>query len=363
MKIIYPFFTCGFGATFACVLAQAFLLVLIHKTDVPLRISVAPRNVRTMQTGVMMNNALSVPEEHTSILAELHTAIRLIYSALSPAEKKLVDVILDHQHHLASYSATELARLAGVSKSTAARVFRRLGFQDFNQFRMKCRGIEPMGYSPLTNLAQRTPHPTTVRERLDVHIERERENLAGMQRDSMPEELERAVQLMRDARRVWVLGFRNSYAPAFYAQSLFSHVLSDVQLVNDPAAKFADVLADIRDTDVLFVVDFPRQIQLLLHLVRVAKNYGAHIVVLSNTPVSDVCALADVVIPCAAKHSDIFDSYTAAISMVNFIGNELAACCSEKASQRMQRMEDIHQQIGDLYQLAPLSSADDKNRR
>lgn len=175
-----------------------------------------------------MNNALSAPEEHTSILAELHTAIRLIYGALSSAEKKLVDVILDHQHHLASYSATELARLAGVSKSTAARVFRRLGFQDFNQFRMKCRGIEPMGYSPLTNLAQRTPHPTTVRERLDVHIERERENLASMQRDSMPEELERAVQLMRDARRVWVLGFRNSYAPAFYAQSLFSHVLNDV---------------------------------------------------------------------------------------------------------------------------------------
>ncbi|WP_416262245.1 MurR/RpiR family transcriptional regulator [Gibbsiella quercinecans] len=310
----------------------------------------------------MMNNALSAPEEHTSVLSELQTAIRLNYGALSPAERKLVDVILAHQYQLASYSATELAQLASVSKSTAARVFRRLGFQDFNQFRMKCRGIEPMGYSPLTNLEQRTPHPMTIHERLDVHIERERENLAGMQRDSLSEELERAVQLLCDARRVWVLGFRNSYAPAFYAQSLFSHVLNDVQLVNDPAAKFADVLADIRATDVLFVVDFPRQIQLLPHLVRVAKNYQARIVVLSNTLVSDVCALADVVIPCAAKYSDIFDSYTAAISMVNFIGNELAACCSEKASQRMQRMEDIHQQIGDLYQLAPRSSADDKNR-
>ncbi|MBG6243855.1 hypothetical protein CS369_01515 [Candidatus Symbiopectobacterium sp. 'North America'] len=228
-----------------------------HKTDVPGMFHLTLRNVRTTQTEVRMNNALTAPKEHTNLLAELHTAIRLIYGALSPAEKKLVDVILDHKHQLASYSATELSRLAGVSKSTAARVFRRLGFQDFNQFRVKCRGIEPMGYSPLTNLAQRTAHPTTVRERLDRHIERERENLVGMQRDSMPEELEKAVQLMRDARRVWVLGFRNSYAPAFYAQSLFSHVLSDVQLVNDPAAKFADVLADIRETDVLFVVDFP----------------------------------------------------------------------------------------------------------
>lgn len=123
-----------------------------------------------------MNHALTAPEEHTNVLAELHTAIRLIYGALSPAEKTLVDVILDHQHQLARYSATELSRLAGVSKSTAARLFRRLGFQDFNQFHVKCRGIEPMGYSPLTNLTQRTPHPTTVRERLDVHIEQTRKN-------------------------------------------------------------------------------------------------------------------------------------------------------------------------------------------
>lgn len=309
-----------------------------------------------------MNNALSVPDKHPSTLMELQTAIRLIYGNLSPAERKLVDVILDHQHHLASYSATELAQLAGVSKSTAARVFRRLGFQDFNQFRMKCREIEPMGYSPLSNLEQRTSHPETVRERLDAHIERERKNLKGMQQDSVSVALERAVTLISGARRVWVLGFRNSFATAFYAQSLFSHMLSDVQLVNDPAARFADVLADIRPTDVLFVVDFPRQVQLLAPLVSVAKRYQARIVVLSNTLVSDVCVLADVVIPCAAKHGDIFDSYTTAISMVNFIGNELAACCSDRASQRMQRMEDIHRQIGDLYSQDPPSTVVHKRR-
>ncbi|OSM95673.1 MULTISPECIES: MurR/RpiR family transcriptional regulator [Lonsdalea] len=310
-----------------------------------------------------MNNALPAPGEHATILLELQTAIRLIYGVLSPAEKKLVDVIMDHQHHLASFSATELAQLAGVSKSTAARVFRRLGFQDFNQFRRQCREMEPMGYSPLSNLEQRMPHPMTIRERLDAHIARERENLAGMRRDSMPEELARAVRLMCQARRVWVLGFRNSYAPAFYAQSLFSNVLSDVQLVNDPAARFADVLTDIRKTDVLFVVDFPRQVQLLVHLVRVAKQGQARIVVLSNTLVSDVCALADVVIPCAARHGDIFDAYTTAVSMVNFIGNELAAGCAGKASRRMKRMEEIHRQMGDLYQLEPRSGADSKNPR
>ncbi|KAA9002819.1 MurR/RpiR family transcriptional regulator [Affinibrenneria salicis] len=310
----------------------------------------------------MMNSLSPIAEEKNAMLAELQTIIRRVYSALSPAEKKLVDVILAHQHHLASYSATELAGLAGVSKSTAARVFRRLGFEDFNQFRTKCRGIEPVGGSPLSNLEQHPQRPKTLRERLEVHVERERENLSVMHRNSMPAELERAVNLLSGARRVWVIGFRNSYATAFYAQALFSHALSDVQLVNDPAAKFADVLADIQPQDVLFVVDFPRQIRLLSYLVQVAKTYRARVIILSNSLVSDIDALADIVIPCAASGSAIFDSYTAAISMVNFLGNELVAKSPEKASQRMQRMEDIHQQIDDLYQPVPLPHEDTSNR-
>ncbi|MEE3662240.1 hypothetical protein V2I52_09885 [Brenneria sp. g21c3] len=35
----------------------------------------------------------------------------------------------------------------------------------------------------------------TLAERLEAHIERERGNMAGLQRDSMPQELERTVRL------------------------------------------------------------------------------------------------------------------------------------------------------------------------
>ncbi|WP_330520169.1 hypothetical protein [Brenneria sp. g21c3] len=43
--------------------------------------------------------------------------------------------------------------------------------------------------------ARRSLHPMTLAERLEAHIERERGNMAGLQRDSMPQELERTVRL------------------------------------------------------------------------------------------------------------------------------------------------------------------------
>lgn len=280
--------------------------------------------------------------------AELQAVIRQVYHALSPTEKKLVHVLMSHQSHLATYNATELARLAGVSKSTTARVIWRLGFANYAQFRKQCRTFEPAGLSPLRNLEQRSHIADTLGSRLSVHLQREQQNIAAVEQNITSSQLEQVIHLLTQTRRVWVLGFRNSYASAFYAQSLFAHALSDVRFVNDPAVQFADVMAGIQPDDVLFVVVFPRQMRLVTRLISVAKEANATIVMLSNAVPADIHTWADIVIPCAAGGSDIFDSYTAAISMINFIGSELVAQCPAEATCRMQRMEAIHQQLDDL---------------
>ena len=65
--------------------------------------------------------------------------IRSRYDGLSPSDRKLSDVIVARQKRLGAHSATELAQLAGVSKASAARYFKRLGYQDFNEFRAAVR--------------------------------------------------------------------------------------------------------------------------------------------------------------------------------------------------------------------------------
>ena len=55
------------------------------------------------------------------------------YAELSPQEQKAADTLLDHLGDLAVYNAAELAGLSGVSKATMSRLFRRLGFEDFNE--------------------------------------------------------------------------------------------------------------------------------------------------------------------------------------------------------------------------------------
>src|SRR5262249_60841200 len=61
------------------------------------------------------------------------------FEALTPAEQKLAALLLERPDEILSFSATELAALAGVSKATAARFFRNLGYADFNDVRLQAR--------------------------------------------------------------------------------------------------------------------------------------------------------------------------------------------------------------------------------
>ncbi|HEX2530170.1 MAG TPA: MurR/RpiR family transcriptional regulator [Burkholderiaceae bacterium] len=272
--------------------------------------------------------------------------IRSRYDGLSPSDRKLSDVIVAHQKNLASYSATELAQLAGVSKASAARYFKRLGYQDFNEFRSVIRA-RVSSESPLFGLDRITQagdrHPGFT-----GHVENDIRNLASTLERLGSKDLNKALALLKHARRIWVVGYRNGYATAFYAHALFSHAQADVTLINEVASKSADVLADLEQRDVLFAVDFRRRTRLLPKVVRVAREAGASVVLLTYAPLSEVASLANVVLPCSTHGMTIFDSYVAAMSIVNYLGTELVTGAQASARKRMQRIERIHELLEDL---------------
>lgn len=59
---------------------------------------------------------------------EIEARIPGAYELLSPSERKFAEVTLEHQKDFYSFTTTELAQRAGVSKATAGRFFKKLGY-------------------------------------------------------------------------------------------------------------------------------------------------------------------------------------------------------------------------------------------
>ena len=76
----------------------------------------------------------------TSARKPVESRILDLYDGLPASERRLADVVLACQGDLASYSASELAERACVSKATTSRLFQRLGYARFTDARREARG-------------------------------------------------------------------------------------------------------------------------------------------------------------------------------------------------------------------------------
>jgi len=273
----------------------------------------------------------------------LKERIQIQYADLSLVDRKLADVVLAHEKDALTYNATELAALAGVSKASTARFFKRLGFADFQAFRQHLRDGAPQP-SPLYRMAQQGTRASPLQQ----HMAQEAQQLQAIADSVQDSQVQQTAKWLASARRVWVVGYRNGYMAAFYAQALFSQLRSNVLLLNDSAGADAERLADIRRGDVLLAMDFRRRTRRLSQVVNIACDAGAVLVLVSDAHVSALAARAQALFVCPVAGEAVFDSYVGAISLINHLANTTLTQLSPKARARMAAIEQAHAQLADL---------------
>lgn len=277
----------------------------------------------------------------------LEARIRHVYAQLSAAERKLADMVLTRQRELLGYSATELAGLAGTSKSSAARFFRSLGYAGYDEFRQALR-VAQLQQSPLARM-ERPRRKRSLAQQFQTHLQADAALLHAWS-ESIPEaQLEAAIAMLIKARKVWVVGYRHSHLTAFYAQSLLAQVRGEVGSLNDAAGREADLLASASEKDVVLAVDFRRRSTRLPRVLAAAQAVGAQTLVLTDAPVSALAMQAQVVLRCGASSPQgLFDSYVCAVSLVNFLASALAQQQRVSTQERLERIERLHVALDDL---------------
>jgi DNA-binding MurR/RpiR family transcriptional regulator len=285
-------------------------------------------------------------KQKTESPESLDARLRKVYDQLSVTDRRLADVVMANKKDLLAYSATELAGLAGASKASAARFFRRLGYSGFSDFRQHIRA-QVSQQSPLARIG-RAPARQSGSARLQAHVQGDVVRLNALL-DSLTEQaLEQALALLVQARRVWIVGYRNGCMTAFYASALLSQVRPDVNLLNELSGREAEFLADLNDKDLLLAVDFRRRTSRLPRIVAAARSSGARVLLLTDTPLSALASQAAAALHCPNQAEQVFDSYVSAVSLLNFLATAMAARAPKQARDRLSRIERLHAALGDL---------------
>jgi DNA-binding MurR/RpiR family transcriptional regulator len=276
----------------------------------------------------------------------IQQSVMAVYESLPPGERKLADTVLARLAELASYSATELAAQASVSKATAARFFRRIGYDSFEHARRMARAEARMA-SPLYALAgvsarQRKSDP------LSAHLAADVRNLSESFSQTGPAVLDQAIRQIAQAPRVHVLGMRNGHFVAGYAAYLLGQLREDVICLPGAAITLAEDLVSVHPGDVLLVIDFSRRSALLPTIVDTARQGGAQLIFVASTGLPPLARADEVLIGCQTESDSVFHSYIAAVSIVNYICAAVAKNAGTKGRKRLQAIEDLHEALGDI---------------
>jgi DNA-binding MurR/RpiR family transcriptional regulator len=273
----------------------------------------------------------------------LEARILDIYEDLTPLERRLADVVLEHQRELASYSATELAVQADVSKATAARFFKRLGYSSYQDARQQSRGTRRWG-SPLALLEGLDRHDTS-QPGIVTHLQNDIANLTRTFESMRSEDIGQAVEMLVRADRIWMIGFRASHELAELAAFWLRHLKYNVSVLPSGWMTFAEDVIDMKAGDAVLAIGFRRRPRMFRALLQNAREVGANVILVTDLSASATARLAHVVLRCHSRSSGVFDSYVAAASLLNYLLAALALREGAAVRRRLQRIEDLHDKL------------------
>jgi DNA-binding MurR/RpiR family transcriptional regulator len=291
----------------------------------------------------------SNPMQTTELdMPPLAARIAEIYDGLSRQERLLADTVLTCARDLAGYTATELALRANVSKATATRLFRRLGYTDFEQARLESRR-RPFPGSPLESFYQEQADPPGGNI-VEAHVNSEMRNLAETFALVGTADIAEATRLLSSARKTWIIGFRDSYPLALYAHVMLTRVLEQVAVLPRDGNSFAEDLIGLGANDAVLAIGFRRRPRILASLLHVATERQAGVILLTDIDSARVTTDGMVVFRCHARGS-VFDSHAAGLSLLNLLCSQVVHARGEAGKQRLEAAETLHEQIKDLPNL------------
>ncbi|CAG4890017.1 bifunctional transcriptional regulator/glucokinase [Paraburkholderia saeva] len=235
--------------------------------------------------------------------------IRQMRDALTPAERRVADLALNHPRSIINDPIVDIARKADVSQPTVIRFCRSLGCQGLSDFKLKLAtgltGTIPVSHSQVHLGDTATDFGAKVLDNTVSAILQLREHLNF-------EHVERAIDLLNGARRIEFYGLGNSNIVAQDAHYKFFRFGIPTIAYGDLYMQAASA-ALLGKGDVIVAVSKSGRAPELLRVLDVAMQAGAQVIAItsSNTPLAKRATVA-----LETDHIEIRESQLSMISRI-----------------------------------------------
>jgi len=276
---------------------------------------------------------------------EEHFGQRILaaYDGMPRAERRLADLLLEDPDVLSHATAGDLAQRAGVSKATAARLFRRLGYPGYKAAQREIRlGRAEGSRSAVPPDAAIESEPLSPGAYLDVEVRHLVRSFELLRAD----DISRAVDLLSTGEKLWVVGFGDDYALAHFARSLLIKLRPDIRMIPIGGFPVPEEFASISPADTVLALGIGRRTQEFRNVMGSAARSQARIVLVADRLQAGDKSQANVILRSRSSGPTLFGSMTAGVSLLSYLCARLAWRMGDSAAERLSIIESIHADWG-----------------
>lgn len=267
------------------------------------------------------------------------------YASLSPQEQRVADFIFDHFDDLISYNSAELGQLSGVSKATVSRLFKRLGYEKYKDMREELRTLRQSGM-PLTDNREAVQGNTLLAR----HYKQEMANLTRWVNTLDAQQFAAVLEKMVVARRIFIVGMRNSWPAALHLRQQLLQARGQVQVLPQPGQSISEELVDLTAGDLVIVIAFRRRPRIIRPLLQQLQDRGIPVLLMCEPQAHSLFPLACWQLCAPLDSVSAFDSYASVNSLINLLANALLHEILDKGRPRIHEIATLYQQLDELEQ-------------
>lgn len=271
------------------------------------------------------------------------------YTRFSKGQKLIAQYILKNYDKVAFMTACKLGETVGVSESTVVRFANALGYSGYPKLQ---DALQELIKNKLTtvqrvDMIKESNDDSAILKKI---VKSDIDNIKDTLDEIDEKAFEEAANRILKAKRIYILGMRSSFTIAQYLGFYLGIILDSVHVIRTDMGDAFEQVVKINEDDVLIAVSFPRYSKKSYQVVSYAKEKGAHIVSLTDSPFAPVASLTDNLLLVKSNMVSFVDSLVPALSIANAL----------IVSVGMKEKEDIKQHFDDLEAIWEKYSVYDK---
>lgn len=253
----------------------------------------------------------------------LRQRIRDRFATLSPHLQRIARSSLEEPNSFALNTTAKLAADLDIQPSTLIRFAKEFGYSGFSDlqrvFRQRLIEGEPTVRERVYSEETARPEPPDVRELLQTCVAAHVAALNDLVKTCDTDSLTRAVEMLRDARHVYIAGLRRSRPIAAYLAYALTRSERASSLLDFAGGMAGPQIATIGPDDVLVAIAFPPYSRPVVDIVLDAYVSGRKVLAITDGPGSPLATNSHIQLYVDAGAASAFQPISGAIGLVQTV--------------------------------------------